>query len=158
MNLPQNVKDAVERMCTPLDKSRLSGATAECDARCMETIHAHLISQEAEIGRLRGSNKRLHRRCQEAEAALPDYRKITALPPNGDGVRFAQGSMGRILLSVLCDVLAGERDVAQSRLVAANALLEIIRTGHDGKKYDYVEARDGHMVLVAPHLQGAGDE
>lgn len=47
---------------------------------------------------------------------------------------------------------------SESRLAAANALLEIIRTGHDGKKYDYVEARDGHMVLVAPHLQGAGDE
>lgn len=39
-----------------------------------------------------------------------------------------------------------------ARLEAANVLLEIIRTGRDGKKYDYVEASDGHMVLVADYL------
>lgn len=45
----------------------------------------------------------LHRRCQRAEAALPDYKKLKALPPDGDGIRFVRGNMGRALLTGLCE-------------------------------------------------------
>ena len=36
--LPHEVRLAVDRMCFPLDKSRLDGATAEADAQCMAAI------------------------------------------------------------------------------------------------------------------------
>lgn len=63
------------------------------------------IGDEAadEIDRLRKSHRKLHRRCQEAEAALPDYERIIAKPPDGDGVRFVSGSFGRALLASLCN-------------------------------------------------------
>jgi hypothetical protein len=51
--LTDDVKGAVDRMCTPLDPSVLHGATAEADASCMAAIRAHLEAQEAEIARLR---------------------------------------------------------------------------------------------------------
>lgn len=34
---------ALDRMCTPLDDSRLGGATADADARCMATIRAFVL-------------------------------------------------------------------------------------------------------------------
>lgn len=58
---------------------------------------------EAEIAALRETHKALHRRCQQAESALVTYRKLTALPPDGDGARFVSGSMGRAMLVWLCD-------------------------------------------------------
>ena len=48
-----DVEKAVERMLTPLHESRLSGVTAEEDARCMALIVKTLRDQEAEIARLR---------------------------------------------------------------------------------------------------------
>lgn len=36
--VPDDVRRALDRMCTPLDESRLSGATAQEDARCMQII------------------------------------------------------------------------------------------------------------------------
>ena len=99
---------------------------------------SRLAAADAEIERLRESHRKLHRRCQEAEAALPDYRKLTALPPDGDGVRFVSGNMGRALLVSECNklqeelhagteagwhALRNERDDLKSRLAAADALL-----------------------------------
>lgn len=40
----------------------------------------------------------------------------------------------------------------EAEIAGYRALLDIIRTGKDGKKYDYVESRAQHMVLVATHL------
>lgn len=40
--IPEDVRDALDRMCTPLDSSRLGGVTAECDARNMATIKAYI--------------------------------------------------------------------------------------------------------------------
>jgi len=45
--VPDSVRAALERMCTPLDKSWLSGATAEADARCMKVIRDHILGGEA---------------------------------------------------------------------------------------------------------------
>lgn len=42
--VPQDVLDALDRMCTPLHESRLSGATAEADARCMQIIRDYVLS------------------------------------------------------------------------------------------------------------------
>lgn len=42
--VPQDVLAALDRMCTPLDESRLSGATAESDARCMKLIRDYVLS------------------------------------------------------------------------------------------------------------------
>jgi hypothetical protein len=50
----------------------------------------------------------LNRRCQQAESALPDYRKIIAVPPDGDGVRFVSGSLGRALAVSMCAKLEDE--------------------------------------------------
>lgn len=69
---------------------------------------------EAEVAQLRETHKALHRRCQQAESALVTYRKLTALPPDGDGVRFVSGSMGRAMLVWLCD--EGTREIEALRL------------------------------------------
>jgi hypothetical protein len=42
-HVPANVVAALDRMCTPLDKSWLAGATAEEDARCMALIRAFVL-------------------------------------------------------------------------------------------------------------------
>lgn len=100
---------------------------------------SRLAAADAEVARLRESNKKLHRRCQEAEAALPSYRKLIALPPDGDGVRFVSGTMGRALLVSMCNKLQAHGD-------AADALLNEI---HDAGFY---------RAKIDAHLQGAGDE
>lgn len=45
--IPEEVMQALDRMCTLLDPSRLSGATAEADARCMAIIRAHILGAAA---------------------------------------------------------------------------------------------------------------
>lgn len=45
--VPVEVLRALDRMCTPLDASRLSGATAEADARCMATIRDYILGTDA---------------------------------------------------------------------------------------------------------------
>lgn len=40
--VPLSVLAAVDRMCIPLDKNKLSGATADEDARCMAVIKAFI--------------------------------------------------------------------------------------------------------------------
>jgi hypothetical protein len=43
-DVPENVMLALDRMCTPLDESRLSGATAAADAHCMKLIRDYVLS------------------------------------------------------------------------------------------------------------------
>lgn len=76
MTLPQNVKDAVGQ----LDYTTLP-LTAERNLRAWQTISAHLLSQEAEIGRLQaGFAKHVDRVCElqsrlaAANALLRDMR------------------------------------------------------------------------------------
>lgn len=42
--VPQDVVAALDRMCTPLHESRLTGATAEADARSMKIIRDHVLA------------------------------------------------------------------------------------------------------------------
>jgi hypothetical protein len=62
------------------------------------------------IERLQRKLQAMHRRAQIAEAALGDYRRIIAMPPDGDGVRFISGSMGRALLAAYCNQLLARID------------------------------------------------
>jgi hypothetical protein len=135
MALPKDVQDAVKFANAECGKS--SDFTFDMSGADWQTIHAHLLSlddeladykntslhaaddcvaKDAEIARLRDSNRRLHRRCQEAESALPSYRKLIALPPNGDGVRFVSGAMGRALLVSMCNKLQAHGDAADALL------------------------------------------
>jgi hypothetical protein len=52
MTIKPEALTAMDRMCTPLDPSRLNGVTAYEDARCMELIRAELLAMDAEINRL----------------------------------------------------------------------------------------------------------
>ena len=45
--VPADVLDALDRMCTPLDKSIAHGPPATDDARAMETIRAYVIGDKA---------------------------------------------------------------------------------------------------------------
>lgn len=65
-------------------------------------IHVVLL---ADYTALRETVKRLNRRCQEAETAMVEYRKLVAAPPDGVGIRFVSGSLGRALLAWHCDHL-----------------------------------------------------
>ena len=58
---------ALDRMSTALDASRLSGATADEDARCMSIIRA-------EIERLTAERDELRRQLAEAEMDAQRYR------------------------------------------------------------------------------------
>jgi hypothetical protein len=48
-----DLKAAVNRMCEPLDPSRLSGVTAQEDARCMAVIRVAIEQLEADNAALR---------------------------------------------------------------------------------------------------------
>lgn len=41
--IPESVRIALERMCTPLDKSVLTGATADADAHSMKIIRDYVL-------------------------------------------------------------------------------------------------------------------
>lgn len=45
---PPEVLAALDRMCQPLHESRLSGATAAADARCMSLIRDYVLRKAAE--------------------------------------------------------------------------------------------------------------
>lgn len=45
--IPDEVRAAVDRMCTPLDRSWLSGVTAQEDARCMKIIRDYILGAGA---------------------------------------------------------------------------------------------------------------
>lgn len=51
IDLPLEVRLAVDRMCIPLDTARLDGATADADSRCMATIKSFvdLFAQPAPV-------------------------------------------------------------------------------------------------------------
>lgn len=44
--IPDDVRAALDRMCTPLDESVLKGATATADAHSMRVIRAHILGSE----------------------------------------------------------------------------------------------------------------
>lgn len=50
VGVPDNVLAALDRMCAPLDKSWLTGVTAEEDARCMQVIRSHVLSTAPATG------------------------------------------------------------------------------------------------------------
>lgn len=47
--VPEEVRQALDRMCTPLHQSRLAGMTAQEDARCMAIIKAYIESAAAPV-------------------------------------------------------------------------------------------------------------
>ena len=71
----------------------------------MPHLQDSVVPTAEAIYTLRSKLQAMHRRAQAAEAALGDYRRIIATPPNGDGVRFISGSMGRALLTAYCNQL-----------------------------------------------------
>jgi len=87
---------------------------------------AELDRLEAELRTARETNQRLNRRCQDAERALPDYRKLLAVPPDGDGVRFVSGNLGRALLSAHCYLLAEQADTWRAAAEAKQAKIDAL--------------------------------
>lgn len=117
-------------------------------------FEVQLADRDAEIERLREKHKALHRRAQEAEAAIPSYKKLIAVPPDGDGVRFVNGSRGRALLSSLCSELNAE-------VVELKAMLEWVV--HEEPEItmtmsfpytEYAIALDGQHVLSSNLFEG----
>ena len=116
-----------------LDGYRELGQRAADAENRADRLTAELAAMTAERDRLRESHRALHRRCQEAEAAVPSYRKLIATPPDGDGVRFVSGSLGRALLSsyvnkldeALATALA-ERDETKEEIERLRQALDVI--------------------------------
>lgn len=81
-----------------------------------------LESAVAIIETLSETNQRLNRRCQLAEQALGEYRRMIAPPPDGDGIRFVSGSFGRALLAYHCDQLEDENAQLRQDHEAMNLL------------------------------------
>lgn len=113
------------------ERDKLQGNMGELMRRANEII--------GERDKLRESHKTLHRRCQEAETALPSYRKLVALPPDGDGVRFANGNMGRALLASVASKQADQIDSLREFVAAYDAWWE--RPGNDRTYLAMLEKR-----------------
>lgn len=90
------------------------------------TIRAHIEGLEAQLSEARDTNRRLNRRVQEAEAAIPSYRKLVAEPPNGDGVRFVNGNMGRALLAHYCNQATERAEAAEARVRELEGLIRTL--------------------------------
>lgn len=133
--------------------ARLIARAPELLARVAD-LEAQLADRDAEVKRLREKHKTLHRRAQEAEAAIPSYEKLIAEAPDGDGVRFVSGSLGRALLSSLCSELNAE-------VVELKAMLEWVV--HEEPEItmtmsfpytEYAIALDGQHVLSSNLFEG----
>jgi hypothetical protein len=72
MTLPQNVKDAVKFANAECGKS--SDFTFNMSGADWQTIHAHLLSQEAEIERLQSGLAAANKRLEAAERDAARYR------------------------------------------------------------------------------------
>ena len=101
-------------------RAAVIAAYNELAAECQEQARLNGMGSEREAS-LSATNARLNRRCQSAESALPDYNRITALPPNGDGVRFVSGSLGRALASTAWMKAQAEIDSLRARLAECEA-------------------------------------
>lgn len=154
MTFPQNVKDAVRS----IDDSETVAATPHPDCNALvkiisvddwQTIHAHLLSQEAEIERLRNvmapKLRELHYDANGLRATL-DGGACKALAEsfaeqfNSSGavnyldVEFttADGTGFVVTVQKRAKPTAHElRRLAESRLAAADALLRFMRTRFD---------------------------
>lgn len=71
----------------------------------------------SQVESLKETNTRLNRRCQEAESALPDYKRMLVVPPDGDGFRFVSGNLGRALLATQCARLAEQVEALRASAV-----------------------------------------
>jgi len=60
VSVPEDVRAALDRMCTPMDESWLSGTTAKEDARCMALIRNHVLAAPP-------ANAQLHQQLADAK-------------------------------------------------------------------------------------------
>lgn len=101
-----DIRGTIERLGVLRDQIEAIEWNVMIDAR------EALDSAIAVIESLSATNQRLNRRCQGAEStiarAIPEYDKILAMPPDGDGVRFVSGSLGRALLAYYVHTLKEE--------------------------------------------------
>ena len=104
-----------------------------CDAlnSAADTIDALSAERDA----LREKLQAMHRRAQHAESALPEYDRIIAVPPDGDGVRFVNGNLGRVLLGSYCYKLREELERAEAE-AAANRV--------NAERYEWLRANCGY--------------
>lgn len=101
---------------------------------------------------------RLNRRAQAAERALPDYARIIALPPDGEGVRFVSGGLGRALLATIADrqqrrivelkaaLSAADRLAHQFSYFAASGAFDAYWKARGGREACTVCQADGHYT------------
>lgn len=114
--------DLIERLTECLGENVTDGMFCTVRAGLLREAADALSRAEAERDAMRESHRNLHRRCQEAESALPEYKRILAIPPDGDGARFVSGNLGRVLLSVMCQrqqeqLERAEADARRYRLI-----------------------------------------
>jgi hypothetical protein len=77
--IPADVRRALDRMCTPLHESRLSGATADEDARCMQIIRNYI---EAGAQNAEAIRNQAYGKCIEiAESELSNTNSLASMPP-----------------------------------------------------------------------------
>jgi hypothetical protein len=85
-----------------------------------DALRAELAAARQEAERLRETNRRLNRRCQEATAAAPAWQEIAA-------TKRANRSIGKGLLSYGLHLAKEENDALRARLDRAEALLREAR-------------------------------
>src|SRR5690348_17094789 len=127
-SLPERLRAALPEVINPWTFSRQT---------FLKTVLEHAAER---IEQLQETNKRLNRRCQEAEAALPDYKALLAVPPDGHGVRFVSGNLGRALAVTMCAKQQDRIAELESSLTARDELLEQVLRGNSYQLKERIRA------------------
>ena len=99
---------ALDRMSTPLDASRLSGATADEDARCMGIIRAALDRLTRELAEAREWNRQMVEKAASG-GTLDGYRELGAKVAAAENERDALRAAAKRARAALGLVLAKEQ-------------------------------------------------
>lgn len=137
-----------------IERVRANLVTAE---RVVEDLEAAQRAAWEERDRARETNKRLNRRCQEAEAALPEWRKVREEVG-------AKQATGRFWPALMANALARATDENDRlRALVEQAFREGMRQGRlynrpDADDYDLEwEQSDALRALTPPGTTGEGE-
>lgn len=122
---PAEVLAALDRMCAPLHESRLSGVTAEMDAKCMALIRDYVEALRLQVRQAdeRGDEamRRAHAAEAAAEAAAGDTERMDWMERNLCRAGEVRDDQGRCIKLARVWSIMGELETLRDTVDAARA-------------------------------------